>query len=362
METPVCQLCNKKVANQTGSHIFSWFLIRECINKSGVKRRHNEITFGISPKTFVETYIGSEIQPEEILKIKGRDLTEAEIEDLKTSNPFTKDHILCSECEKELSVLETAVEQRIFAKYRKHNLKTVLPYEVIEEKEGNLLRLFIYSLAWRAAIVNQNDFRMGDVHKEALRGILDDNLSLNIQELDSNLLKNHNVINQYPLIVTISEVIGNNDNYVYCAHSSIPYSMILNDLSFQLFFKEKQIFSHEDLQGINRVISKKNILNIKEDRFKIGIISNEKRIWVNHNLAHYISDKMMRMGVSYFREIFKTAFRKPAPEGLVAYFKFQVAFNSNNQVENYTISHFINVTVRVMEEYTRSLGFRVTAD
>ena len=78
---PTCSLCRAKPANQTNSHIFSWFLIREAINKHGVKGRENEVVFSLNGE-YVRTYIGREQSAEEqVIPIKGRPLNEQEIQE-----------------------------------------------------------------------------------------------------------------------------------------------------------------------------------------------------------------------------------------------------------------------------------------
>jgi hypothetical protein len=135
--------------------------------------------------------------------------------------------------------------------------------------------------------------------------------------------------------------------------------MILNDLSFQLFFKEKQVNSREFFHGINGIVTTKDSVNIREGSLKIAILSNEKRLWVIRNLASYVSNKIMSKGVSLFREAFKKIFRKPSPENLVDYFKHQVAFGANDQVENYTTTHFFNATMKVLVDYCHSKGINL---
>jgi len=88
-------------------------LIKSLVNKEGVKERENEVVFSFS-SSYVETYLGRQQSTDDkVIPIKGRPLTEEEIKQTEEENPFVSDYILCPQCEKKLSVLETAVSERI---------------------------------------------------------------------------------------------------------------------------------------------------------------------------------------------------------------------------------------------------------
>lgn len=349
MNVPICRLCKNENANQTGSHIFSWFLIRDAINKLGNKRRDNEITFHISTEKFVKTYFGREITPDQIRRIKGEELSDDEINQMV--NPFTKDNIICSKCEKRLSKLEEINNINFFQALNEYKVNSP-NYDIHEFQEGELIRLFIYSLAWRASIVNQNDFQMDASHEEKLRTLLAKVLSIDETQLYQNISSNKNEINSYPLIITFSQTIGENTNFIFCSGNKRPYAMILNSLSFQLFFNPKHTKRiNETLFGINQIISKNKLLNMNEPKIKIGILSNAQRSIINRKLGGYIAHKLLKRATDLFKEGFESIFQRPCPPGIVRFFVTNVALSRQDQVEKFTPEHFIQIATQVIHEY-----------
>jgi hypothetical protein len=342
-------MCLKAPANQTGSHIFSWFLIRGALNRSGSLRRNNEVAFELSTEKFVQTYFGSEVPPEQIKAIKGRELSDEEIENM--TNPITKDYILCSNCEKRLSVVESIVQSQYFEELR--NLKVnASPYAIHVFGKGELLRLFVYSLAWRASIVQQDDFKLDGDHQEKLRRLLDTNLSRDKTVLDQNILTNSIVINRLPLLLTFVETIGENSNSLFCSWTRKPYAMILNDFSFQLFFTPKHTKRiTESLFGINEIIPPKKVLNMDKSQLLVGILPDQQRKLVNRKLGGHVARKIMGRAVALFKTGFEELLHRPCPRGIADYFRWKVVFGSDNQVEKYTPEHFTAVAMEVMQEY-----------
>ena len=348
MEYPVCHLCLKAPANQTGSHIFSWFLIRGALNKSGSLRRNNEIAFELSTEKFVETYFGSEVLPEQIVRIKGKELSDEEIENM--TNPLTRDYILCTSCEKRLSVLEGIVQNQFFDGLR--SLKdTAYPYTIHVFGKGELLRMFVYSLAWRASIVQQDNFKLDTDQEEKLRKLLDLILSPDNTALGKNIIANGMDINRLPLLLTFSETIGENSNFLFCSWTKKPYAMILNDFSFQLFFSPKHIRRiNEPLFGTNDIIPPKEILSMNESKLLIGILPDRQRQLVNRKLAGYVARKIMCRAVELFKTGFEQLLGRPCPRGMADYFRFKVVFGNDSEVEKYTPKHFTEVAMDVMQE------------
>lgn len=72
-----CCICDSH-ASQTGSHIFSFFLIRDATNMIGRKQRSYELSFGMSSDEFIKTHFDQSILPEQIERIKKKHLTEGE--------------------------------------------------------------------------------------------------------------------------------------------------------------------------------------------------------------------------------------------------------------------------------------------
>ncbi|QNA46131.1 hypothetical protein [Lacibacter sediminis] len=350
MSKPLCKLCQQREANQTGSHIFSFFLIKDAINNAGSKRRENEISFELSTASFASSYFGSEILPDHIKEVKGRELTEEEIREQE--NPYTKDNILCSECEKKLSTLETAVADKIFSKLRKIKLDQGLEYQVYEISENLLLRVFVYSLAWRAAITGFGEFRMDFEHQEVLREILNLTLDLSEDALLKKLQDNEDLVTSLPIRIAFFETTGTNDNAIYCHWEKRPYSILINDFCFQLFFKgDLTKFIPDTFFGITGILKKKGFHNMQESKLQIAAISNEKRKTINHSLYKFIAHQILKRAEKDFRTGFVHFLRRDAPRWVVADFIREVTLNNDDILEKYTPEHFKNAALKIILKY-----------
>ncbi|NLR82281.1 hypothetical protein [Chitinophaga eiseniae] len=349
MEVPLCNLCKIKPATQTGSHIFSWSLIRSLVNKEGIRERENEVVFSFS-EAFVKTYIGRQQSAEEkVIPIKGRPLNEEEIEETENENPFISDNILCPECEHMLSVLESVVNERVLTKTRKHIVKNTGGYDKIAIQDGDPLRLFIYSLAWRGAITGINNFEMLPEHSEILRNILHKSLSSNRTELLKNIEQHSNLVRSISLLIAFLEVHGKNDNFIYCSLSYKPYAMILNDLSFQIFFDDAPDNSFDpEFMGINNVIKKDELLMKNEANFEVAILSNQVRMQVNRNLNSAMKDIILKPAIELFSLAFQKFIQRLPHREEVQLFIQNVIKRGDHKLENYTPKDFVEAASETM--------------
>lgn len=92
-----CKLCLKKEANQLGSHITSAFLLSSQIGKRGEEK-------GFTISTDPNQNYGQDVGAEDI----------------------KEDYILCSDCEKRLSRIESIYSSAITQKIEKRNLHRIL--------------------------------------------------------------------------------------------------------------------------------------------------------------------------------------------------------------------------------------------
>ena len=111
-----CRLCRATKADKTGSHIVPHLLIKEFVNQDGFTSKNKEIAFTLSTKTpdVVKFFFGRGDLPDTIKEVLGNDLNETETELM--SDPFVRDHVLCSSCESKLAVLESAFKTIVYSK------------------------------------------------------------------------------------------------------------------------------------------------------------------------------------------------------------------------------------------------------
>lgn len=170
--TKRCLLCQDNVADKTGSHIIPNFLIQSAfgLDKHNGRNREFIVSFDLVP----EFHFGHELIPEKIESILGRELTDDEIE-RKFNNPFVKDHVFCSECEKKFGEIESV--------YADARIKTEAnPSVYISKLEPHLSHLFWLSVVWRISATNYPCIISSSI-EEKIRRILKNCLSIKLTEV-----------------------------------------------------------------------------------------------------------------------------------------------------------------------------------
>ncbi|MCW3109236.1 MAG: hypothetical protein JWQ09_3742 [Segetibacter sp.] len=326
-------------------------MIKSLVNKEGVKERENEVIFSFSEK-FVQTYIGRQQSAEDkVIPIKGRPLNDEEIVQTEKENPFTRHHFLCPECEDKLSVLESMVSQKILTVIRRYVVKNAESYDTVVIADGDLLRLFIYSLAWRAAVTRMNDFEMLPSHQEILRDALNKSLSLDPKEFVKKVEENVCLIRNVKIVVSFLETASRNDNYIYCSLAYKPYAMILNDLSFQLFFDDAPDNGFDrELMGINRVINRDELLMQGEVQFHAAVLSDKSRKQINANLNNLMVEITLKPAIELFSlGVQKFVRRKPTADEIALFIK-NVERRNHDKLENYTPADFTEAATQTMQQ------------
>lgn len=167
----VCKLCKSRVADQRNSHIIPKFLTKELFQVE-------------SPRHAIS------------LDSKGQ---EKKIQDTPK-----EDHILCSYCEKRISIVEISLThffrdiKRYSALPDKFSIKKIGSQEYLEcnSIHPTLYKLFIYSMIWRVSISSSfQQFSLSTEREEVLRLFLNTNL----REKKFELLAILGAINEVPL-------------------------------------------------------------------------------------------------------------------------------------------------------------------
>lgn len=353
----ICALCKNKdkEANQTGSHIFTHGLIKSAINQQGVTKRSNkEIIATISSHDLVDTFFGSGVQPNIIEEVRGQQLTDDKIEELRNKkDPFTRDYLFCSDCEKRFTVAENYFLDNVYPKLEEAKSndtdKFGNPIVKFETLSNELLRIFILIQIWRASVSNYEGFKLPQKVEEKLGESIDKVLVLgDLKETLKRCEENKEEINQYPLIITFMETDANSDpteNVIFIDKSKYPYMMILNNIIIQFFEKEKHIRSTPQyFWGLAKVIEKEKHFNSKNRVLKIGKINNNKRLEIINNIYKYLADK-----ISYrINDFIKDAYKR-----VLGYYPSSLEIdNINNEIfkdnNEPNINHVVRTTAKAI--------------
>ncbi len=301
----LCKLCKNKPANQTGSHIFTYSLIKSAINEVGDTLRGKELTFGISSEDFFSLYFGQKIQPEKIAEVLGHEVTDEEIDN--NVNPFTVDNIVCTACEKRFTSVENYFLDNIQNYLNDPQTKLVENKKygghlALNTEASLLLRVYFYIQMWRASVAKYDDFSLNSITEEKLRKIINATISVKIDETIENCNANHKQIVQFPLVVTHAQTIVDEhnkikltENLVYIDQYEKPNFFILNDFFIQFYEQHKHLSkSKKYFFGLSDILKNKLAINENEDTFIINQLSDTERLKVIKTLYSVLANQLVK--------------------------------------------------------------------
>ena len=240
-----CKLCNQSEANQTGSHLFSAFLVESMLGKRGKEIGH---LITASPELDYKKNVGAK--------------------------PIIEDYILCRGCEQRLSYLEGYISQEFTKKIDLQEYNINFPTVTIENftlttslrVNPIAFKLIIYSVLWRSSISNNflfNHFLLPDVIMEDFRVLLNTALpeykNHKVKIKRSEWLKSLNesqiAIPNYPftIIKCVNENGEENKNFTFL-HPEFkqPYHLLLNEYLILFFPSSSNVDIEDDFFSLNK--------------------------------------------------------------------------------------------------------------
>lgn len=279
-----CKLCLIKEANQLGSHITSAFLLSSQIGK-----RNEEKGFTIS--TDSNQNYGQNVGAEDI----------------------KEDNILCSDCEKRLSKIESIYASAITQKIEKKEFEQ--NFERKDWDNGNyslyskrldtiVFHLFHQSVVWRASISNRplyNHFKLAPELEERMRFNLDLFLPpyLNSQPIltekawNEMIKKCKDLFDFIPIAVVKAENINNKEmTYDFFDNlSKEPYHSIINE--YFIFVFTDDLVWKDNYFDMRDEFAHGNIINKDYSIPIIGVISNEKYFRVIEKITEEMTAQLL---------------------------------------------------------------------
>lgn len=286
----ICKLCQAKEANQTGSHIFTLKLVSVCTNVEGDSVRDKELMFGISQSGKTDLYIGRAVKPDKIKEVKGRDLTDDEIEN--NINRIVRDNVFCTDCEKLFGKVESTFSD---------TLNEIRLRGRLEFKSKLEIRLFFFIQAWRASICSYNGWKLTEKFEELLRILIFEGCKQFDQGISQDIIEK---ILSIPIIVTYLETQSGCEttNVILIPDNKKPFLLFLCDLCLQLFEPENEIndIIIPEYFNLNSLPTHKPI-NFHETQFIFGFMSNVERMYLIRKIN---SDVMAEKALNGFIETF----------------------------------------------------------
>ena len=307
-----CRICEKNEANQTGAHIFPSWMLASAFDKKA-RNRHYEVIFALTPLFNDLPYFGSSVLPEnEIHNLIGRDLTDEEI--TKQKNMFVVDNMWCRECESKIKVVEDYFLENIERKSVIFNSNEQITKKEFENVNIYLVRLFLYTLLYRAHLVSLFGFQLNkksqSILKKFLLQYLHSNLSGTINIINAS--ENKNQILKFPIrCIKTEQKEGETDNFVYTEKRHYkPYCLIINKYIIQFYGKGNRAkFYNNTCFGLCKLIGRStDIRNYKEDTFKLGLLNNEIWMKIKKNLIDFYVDSWMNNFILMYKHLYKKKF------------------------------------------------------
>ena len=220
----LCLLCQNNKATKTNSHIFPRFISTNFLGPKGTARK------------------GFELNSESILEKKARIIQDSAKES----------YILCDECEAYFSIIE-GLSSDTFSNWQKNVtngqykqtvIKDFLSIVDCENVDPSHIKLFVYSLFWRASISNHGlfgEYKLDAEFEEELRQTLLRYKTTSTNDFREALAKSPEITN-YPFsILTAKSFQDETANVLMAPYSYDPYCLISDRFSFMLFRNNSQI-------------------------------------------------------------------------------------------------------------------------
>lgn len=293
-----CLLCRDKDADQTGSHILTHSLVSNCTNEQGKKGRNKEMMFSISQSGERSLFVGNEVLPDKIAEIKGRELTDSEVESNK--NDFVVDNIYCSDCEKLFGKIESEFSRKVLGNIRQN--------KVYEYSDNILIRLYFYIQIWRASSFKYTDWYLPYSLEEYLRTVIFEACNNYENGLSEDLEDN---IKKIPLIINYLDTPADksSSNQVFIPNEKNPYLLFLCDFVvefFHVFGSIPELSTIANYNGINDGLQESDI-NCNEKVFKIRYISDSKREEI---INSYAINEIVLLEIDRIKSRFVFEYRK----------------------------------------------------
>lgn len=298
-----CRLCKIEDAVSIKSHIFTHFFIKSLINPEGIMKRGYGRSYAIGEEKGVKTYIENDVSHSDFIKLFGdTEMDEEKILEI-IMDPYAKAYFLCKNCEDRMKILEDYFNDNVYRSILDE--ERVNGIESIQPGNNLLIRLFFYTLFWRASAAKFDNFEFGNKIEEELRILLNNTIGDSLEEIIQNANDNKDEILKYPLFLgSCREFTNTTQNQIKIENYEQPYFFEINEYSI-LFFKSKENLNIEaDLFGIEKYI-KTEFINIDEDRIKIILIETKDwdkkiKIIIERKAHRFLKNTLSRFVKAYY--------------------------------------------------------------
>lgn len=293
-----CPICKTNDADKKNVHLIPWFLIKNCITQRGSGDRDMELSFSIEPQSFTKMYTGRSILPEVVEEF-------GELNDLQKEkeNPYSRDNLICKECEENLSRLEaifaSQFSEKKLSNLYKSNLNKINNNSIIIDKkyDVSLYELLIQSIFYRCSIGRFNDFKLISVIEKRI----EENLRKAFSVGNFKKIKETETIDlafKFPIITSSFYSHEGEDptkNFIVIPNSKIPYFIMSGKWMFQLFQAEKHVKSTvEWLYGLKDKLNPFETYKIIKKTSHVILLDTENGERIYKNFLDSFTEKRIK--------------------------------------------------------------------
>lgn len=270
----ICLLCRENEANQTGAHIITNSLVKNCLNVEGKTGRDDELIFTLTGSATRDIYVGNTTPLNKIEEVYGRPMTDEELEHNK--NKIVVDNIYCRNCEKLFGKIESPFTAKILSKIRNNKILK------FSSNDNLLIRLYFYIQIWRASSYKFEGWNLNNEElEEQLRILILNTCNMYDEGITEELQRE--IVN-FPLVINYLETPEGkkSSNLFFIAKETTPFYFFFCDfiVEFLPFNQDPAIHKMTNYFGINYNLQQIEV-NYKEDDFIIRHIPNERRKEIN---------------------------------------------------------------------------------
>ncbi|WP_314235932.1 hypothetical protein [Capnocytophaga sputigena] len=281
-----CIICDEK-ADAKGSHIVPANLL-----KSSIGERYREESYEINAtKATVESYFGRENPKNTSTEIKRK--------------PYLRDYILCQECEKSLSKLESDFSQEFLNKFRDEKYRQNFKIEVYDDNikvftpkriDKNRIYAFLYSVIYRYCMdsgIYENDYCIKNDELEKIKSYLKEYIYG-----DSEIANKY--IGEFGLVILFNEEIRADSFVGEKIENNEPYLFFFNEVILMLSNNDvdkKRKFSFDGIK--NSIINRREIkIIVDSECFNVFLKLHKDYISKNY-VSNKVNNLCLLNGKSY---------------------------------------------------------------
>jgi hypothetical protein len=349
-----CNLCSQNDADKSGSHIISDFILRSMLVDDNTSTRSEKIISNRIDSIGTDLFLGRGIQQEKVNELIGRDLTDEDLS--KNINHYTVDNILCSNCEKRLSHLESLFKENIFDSIKKH--RTLNNGIELPPENTNTFKLFWLSIIWRCSIIKFDTFRLDSKSESKLGRLLDSSLGNSLKETKELIERNGININREVLgVLFVKEFDDYLTNIVFCnPFLKTPYVLVLNDFYIFYYSKEGHVKSiKQSMYRLDRLFKPDDYINLGNCKsIKIGIVPAENFIESRSYIYGLKVQDFLENIIQLFRDSYSLLFGSNPSREIIAEFVDSVVNKDDiNVFERYKT---VRIHQKIKEILTKYIG------